>query len=142
MTKCVPAPKKSRASENVCFRCIRKDSSREKYDFVDECVYDVMLKMDNEELQLLSEEVLQAVLAVDTYETDWGELTLLGDCLARVYLHVLTRGGYLNGMFQKYENVEEVIRVAADRSMPANCVVSMFDEQQPFPECWLEMHRS
>jgi hypothetical protein len=116
--------------------------ARSKYDFVDECASDVMLKMDEEELAALAQEVLQAVLDVDTYETDWDELILLGDCLARVYMHTLTRGRELNKMFEKYENVEEVIRIAAEKSMPANGIVSMYEKDTSFPKCWLDAHRS
>ena len=142
MVKCKPPTKGSTISEHPCFRCIRSVPFVSKYDFVSECARDVMIKMDDEELEVLSKEVLVAVLNVDTYETDLDELILVGDCYARVYGHVLTRGGYLNGMFDEHENVREVLRIAAEKSMPAHGIVDTFDGETPFPSCWIEMYRT
>ena len=155
MVKCKPAkkehnldpnPKSSNwvptITEHPCFRCIRDVPARAKYDFVDECAPDVMIKMDDDELEALSKEVIQAVLDVYTYRTDWEELTLLGDCLARVYMHTITRGGFLNGMFLEHENVRDVIRIAGEKSMPAYGIVLMHDREISFPECWLNMQCS
>lgn len=154
MVKCEPGkkeynpdPKKFKdwvptVSKWPCFRCIRDVSSARKYDFASECASDIMIKMDDVELKALSQEVLQAVLDVDTHETDNEELILLGDCLARVYMHTITRGEFLNGMFLKYENVRDVIRIAAEKSMPAHGIVAMYDGDSPFPDCWMNMTRS
>lgn len=122
----------------TCFYCIRNVLDSGKYDFASECSIDVMCKMDDGELEMLAREVLQAVLDVDTYETNWDELTILGDCLSRVYMHTLTRGRYLVGAFLEHENVEEVIRIAAEKSMTAYGILSMHENNTPFPQCWME----
>lgn len=142
MIKCEPPKKGSKDSQHPCFRCIRSIPSASKYDFVSECANDIMTKMDGSELESLADEVLAAIVEVDTYETDLEELYLVGDCYARVYMHSLIRGGYLNGAFDKYENVRDVIRIAAEKSMPAHLIVEMFDGDTEFPSCWIRMHRT
>jgi len=139
MMNCKPA---RRNETTPCFRCIRNVPASIKYDFVYECIEDVMNKMDEDELKTFSDDVLRAVLAVDTFITDFEELTLLGDCLARVYMFTLTRTGTLKGIFNEHFNVEEVLRIAAEKSMVAWGIVSMYEKDVPMPECWLEKTRS
>lgn len=145
MVKCRPGSKErdAKISLNPCFRCIRDTPYSDKYDFVYECAHDVMEKMTSEEVNELAKQVLDAIRENFSEEADFEELRLLGDCFARVFMYTLTRGHYYRGAFENLHEVRETLYIAAEVSMPANGVVSIYerDYSRPFPKCWLDMNR-
>ena len=139
--RCRPADKEGLVSRHPCFRCLRTPKYSEMYDFIWDCALDVMLKMTNEELNILSQQVLAAMRdKFDNAPDD--ELILLGDCYARVLAHTIKRGHYLRGSYVKVPGVREIVRIAADKSMPAWGLWSAMERDDlPIPTCWRSMHR-
>lgn len=140
--KCNPGSKqRGKVLFNPCFQCIRKTNYVEKYEFSWECAYEVLLKMNKSELEEISNIIIQSI--VDNYccDCDDDELILLGDCYARVYLHLLTRGNYLRESYEKYQVIRMTVLEAANKSMPSWGLYMIIERKSiSMPECWLRMN--
>lgn len=142
--KCSPGKKDGRVSISPCFRCLRTPELSEKYDFVWYCADDIMATMSDEEVNELAKTVLRAIRENFSIEADIAELTLLGDCYARVLMRTIKHGNYLHGSYEQIPEVREVVQIAAERSMPAWGACSMMESTKlwKMPQCWVSMHQS
>ena len=122
-----------------CFRCIRKVPFENDLEFTYECAWDVMEKMNPNEVIELASETLDYIKKNYPYDYN-GRLTdLVGDSYSRIYTFTMTHGGYLRNSYQHIPEVRGTIRVAAKRSMPAWGICSMFESKKvPMPQCWLD----
>lgn len=124
---------------NKCFMCIRDVPFEHDWEFVWECSWAVMDKMSRDEVNELASEVLQFVKKHYPYDYCGHTANMVGDSYARIYIYTMTHGGYLRDSYKHVAEVRGTIREAADVSMPAWGICSMFEsEKVPMPECWLD----
>lgn len=126
---------------NKCFRCIRKPRVGNDLEFVYECAWEVMEKMNDLEVNELARGVLQYVRNRYPYDNN-GQLTdIVGDSYARIYMYTITHGGYLRESYLRIAEVRDTLQIAAKRSMPAWGICSMYErENVPIPQCWLDRY--